>query len=228
NCADQLPAVPGPHTGNLLRAPACIRAVFHDRKSRSGPRQSIRGAPSRNGRGAREDPLRAAGIGIRQHHRRRADCVSLHDWCGEARGTRVRCVLDPLQPCEEAVAAPADKNYLFAELIAQIHRQPLRWRLIVIVAKPGDPTHDPSIGWPADRERVDVGTLTLDRVEAEELSTATDIVFNPLMLPAGMAPSDDPVVRARSAAYVESFSRGVGEAKQPSAITPADVEKREN
>src|SRR5262245_47973487 len=86
--------------------------------------------------------------------------------------TPVRWSLKPMQPFEAAGAAPPDKNYLFAELITQIHRQPLRWRLLVIVGKPGDPTNDPSIGWPADREQVEVGTLTLDRVEAEEVSVA--------------------------------------------------------
>jgi catalase len=47
------------------------------------------------------------------------------------------------------------------------------------------------------------------------------------MLPAGMAPSDHPIIRFRSAAYVESYTRRAGEAKQPSAITPADVKKGE-
>ena len=83
------------------------------------------------------------------------------------------------------------------------------------------------MGWTADREQVDVGTVTLDRVEAEERSAATDIIFNPLMLPAGMAPSDDPVIRVRSATYVASYTRRAGETKQPSAITPADVKKGE-
>jgi catalase len=112
----------------------------------------------------------------------------------------VRWILEPMQPFEAAGAVPPDKNYLFHELITQLHRQPLRWRLLVIVGKPGDPTNDPSIGWPADREQVDVGTLTLDRVEADEASAATDIKFDPLTLPAGMAPSDDPVLRVRSLA----------------------------
>ena len=141
--------------------------------------------------------------------------------------TPVRWILKPMQPFEAAGAAPQDKNYLFDELITQIHRQPLRWRLMVIVGKPGDPTNDPSIGWPADREQVDVGTLTLDRVEAEESSPATDINFNPLTLPAGMAPSDDPVLRVRSPVYSESYTRRTSEAKQPSSITPADVDKGE-
>ncbi|MBV8349896.1 MAG: catalase [Mycolicibacterium sp.] len=139
--------------------------------------------------------------------------------------TRVRWIAKPMQPFEAANAAPPDKDYLFDDLITQIHRQPLRWRLIVIVGEPSDPTNNPSIGWPADREHVDVGTLTLDRVEAEELSPARDIVFDPLMLPAGMAPSDDPVLRVRSRAYLESYSRRSGEPKQPSAITPADLKE---
>jgi catalase len=139
----------------------------------------------------------------------------------------VRWLLTPMQPFEAASTAPApqDKNYLFDALIAQIHRQPLRWHLIVIVGQPGDPTHDATIAWPAGREQLDVGTLTLDRAESDETSAATDINFDPLVLPAGIAPSDDPLLSARSAVYSRSFTRRAGEAKQPSAITPADVRK---
>jgi catalase len=139
----------------------------------------------------------------------------------------VRWLLTPMQPFEAASAASAaqDKNYLFDTLIAQIHRQPLRWRLIVIIGQPGDPTNDASIAWPAGREQVDVGTLTLDHVESDENSAATDINFDPLVLPAGIAPSDDPLLSARSAVYSQSFTRRAGETKQPSAITPADARK---
>jgi catalase len=74
---------------------------------------------------------------------------------------------------------------------------------------------------------VEVGTVTLDRVEAEESSAATDIFFDPLTLPAGMAPSDDPILLVRSPVYSESHRRRAGETKHPSAITPADVKKGE-
>jgi catalase len=139
----------------------------------------------------------------------------------------VRWLLTPMQPFEAAstASAPRDKNYLFDALIAQIRRQPLRWHLIVIIGQPGDPTHDPSIAWPEGREKVDVGTLTLDRAESDETSAATDINFDPLVLPAGIAPSDDPFLSARSAVYSQSFTRRSGESKQPSAITPADARK---
>jgi catalase len=141
----------------------------------------------------------------------------------------VRWLFTPEQSFEAASAAEAaeDKNYLFDALIVQIHRQPLRWHLIVIVGQPGDPTNDATSAWPEGREQVDVGTLTLDRAESEETSAATDINFDPLVLPAGIAPSDDPLLSARSAVYSQSYTRRAGEAKQPSAITPADIRKGE-
>jgi catalase len=139
----------------------------------------------------------------------------------------VRWWLTPEQPFEAASAAPAarDKKYLFDGLIAAIHRHPLRWRLMVILGQPGDLTNDASIPWPVEREQVHVGTLTLDKVESDETSAATDINFDPLVLPAGIAPSDDPLLSARSAVYSQSFTRRAGETKQPSAITPTDVRK---
>jgi len=71
--------------------------------------------------------------------------------------------------------------------------------LIITLGQPGDRTDDASVPWPDGREQVDVGTLTLDSVESEETSPARDINFDPLVLPAGIAPSDDPLLSARSA-----------------------------
>jgi catalase len=141
----------------------------------------------------------------------------------------VRWLMTPIQPFEAAstASAPRDTKYLFDTLIAQIRRQPLRWHLMVTIGQPGDPTNDATSSWPEGREKVDVGTLTLDRVESEETSAATDINFDPLVLPAGIAPSDDPLLSARSAVYSQSFTRRAGESKQPSAITPSDVGKGE-
>jgi catalase len=139
----------------------------------------------------------------------------------------VRWTLMPVQPF--AAAGPAggqtDKNYLFDALIASVLQHPLQWHLIVTVGQPGDRTDDATIPWPEGREQVDVGTLTLDSVESEETSPARDINFDPLILPAGISPSDDPLLSARSAVYSQSFTRRAGEKKLPSAITPSDVRK---
>ena len=72
-----------------------------------------------------------------------------------AASTPVRWLVTPMQPFTEANAsAPQDKNYLFEALIAEIHRQPLRWHLIVLIGQRGDPTNDASIAWPEGREKV--------------------------------------------------------------------------
>ena len=141
--------------------------------------------------------------------------------------TPVRWYLAPLQPFVPAdTAAPqTDKNYLFDGLIASIHQHPLQWRLIVIIGQPGDPTNDASSPWPDTREQVEVGILTLDTVESEETSPTRDVNFDPLVLPAGIEPSDDPLLSARSAVYSQSFTRREGEKKEPSAITPSEVQK---
>ena len=72
--------------------------------------------------------------------------------------------------------------------------------------------------WPASRERVDAGMLTIDHVQAEAPGNCRDINFDPLVLPAGIVPSDDPLLSPRSAVYSQSFSRRAGEQKQPSAV----------
>jgi catalase len=141
----------------------------------------------------------------------------------------VRWIVKPEQPLQAAkdASVPPDKNYLFDAFIAQVHRQPVRWHLVIIVGQPGDPANDATVAWPAGREEVNVGTVTLDRVESDDTSPARDVNFDPLVLPAGIAPSDDPLLSARSAVYSQSFTRRAGEAKQPSAVSPADVKKGE-
>lgn len=140
----------------------------------------------------------------------------------------VRWTLAPVQPFEPINAAhpeKADTNFLFDALIASIHQHALQWHLIITVGQPGDPTDDATIPWPTDRQQIDVGTLTIDQVESEETSPARDINFDPLVLPYGMAASDDPLLSARSAIYSQSFTLREGEPKSPSAVSPAETEK---
>ena len=153
-------------------------------------------------------------------------------WFMDASGTStpVRWSLAPLQPFAPANTtgpAPPDKNYMFDALIAGILRQPLQWQLIVTIGQAGDPTNDATIPWPDAREQVDVGTLTLDHVEGEsdDANSCRDVNFDPLVLPEGIAPSDDPLLSARSAVYSQSFTRRAGEKKLPSPVAPSEVQK---
>jgi catalase len=143
----------------------------------------------------------------------------------EGRSTPVRWSMVPEQPLVAAAPRSSndDANFLFDDLIVRLSRQPLRWHLVLMVGRPGDPTNDATLAWPADRERIDAGTLTLDSVESEETSAVRTINFDPLVLPDGIAGSDDPLLSARSAAYSQSFTRRVDEPVPPSAVTSAEV-----
>ncbi|HTA66831.1 MAG TPA: catalase family peroxidase [Bryobacteraceae bacterium] len=137
--------------------------------------------------------------------------------------TPVRWWMAPDQTLRTATSA--DKNYLFDALIAQVHAKPLRWRLILTLGQPGDPTADATLPWPPDRKQIDAGILTIDSIESEDISPARDINFDPLVLPDGIAPSDDPLLSARSAAYSQSFTRREGEHKEPGAVSTEEVGK---
>jgi catalase len=133
--------------------------------------------------------------------------------------------LQPFEPLDAANAGQTGKNYLFDALIAGIHANPLRWHLVITVGQPGDTTADATLPWPPDRQQVDTGTLTIDHVESEDISPARDINFDPLVLPNGIAASDDPLLSARSAAYSQSFTRREGEHKDRSAVSAAETGK---
>jgi len=141
--------------------------------------------------------------------------------------TPVRWSMVPEQPfaAAETAAAQGDKNYFFDALIASIHQHPLQWHLIITIGQPNDPANDATIPWPDTREQVEVGTLTLDQVQSEATGPCRVINFDPLVLPEGIVPSDDPLLSARSAVYSQSFTRRAGEKELPSAVTPAEVRK---
>lgn len=139
--------------------------------------------------------------------------------------TPVRWTLVAVDPAEPEQAQPQDPNYLFDDLVARMNKGPVEWHLVLIVGQPGDPTNDAASPWPDDRQRIDAGTLTLGAVEPEAPGNCRDINFDPLVLPDGIAPSDDPLLSARSATYSVSFTRRAEEPKTPSAVQTGTANK---
>jgi catalase len=116
----------------------------------------------------------------------------------------------PVSPDELAKRGP---NFLEQEIAERVRGGPQRWTLVVTVANPGDPTADPSKAWPEDRRTVEVGTLTVQQIQAERDGPCRDINFDPTVLPSGIRTSDDPFPAARSSVYAKSFDRRTAEAK---------------
>lgn len=115
----------------------------------------------------------------------------------------------------------ANANFLSQDLDRRLAAGPLVWDMVVQIAAPGDPVTDPSKAWPETRQEATLGTLTVVRAEAQADGPCRDLNFDPLILPTGIAATDDPVLHARSAAYSVSFNRREREISLGKSAYPA-------
>ncbi|TWH99743.1 catalase [Luteimonas cucumeris] len=125
------------------------------------------------------------------------------DRSGRRQAVRWRVVPDH----PPAADAAAGKDVLDAEITRRLAQGPLRWRLLVTLAAPGDPTNDATRAWPSGRPEIDAGTVVLQRSQPQDHGECRDINYDPLVLPDGIVASDDPLLPARAAAYAESYRR---------------------
>lgn len=113
----------------------------------------------------------------------------------------------PFAAMDAEARAAAGPDFLAAEFERRLAAGPVRWDMVAMLAAPGDAVDDPSRPWPEDREQVVVGVLELDAATPQATGACRDINFDPLVLPAGVEPSADPILSARSAVYARSFNR---------------------
>jgi len=106
----------------------------------------------------------------------------------------------------DAQTAKAQPDYLSQEILQRIGKAPVRFKLVVQVAGPGDKLDDPSIAWPSNRRVVELGTVEISRAVADSVTAQKSLMFLPSNVPAGIEPQD-PMINARSAAYPVSFGR---------------------
>ncbi|WP_438868127.1 catalase family peroxidase [Pseudomonas sp. L1(2025)] len=108
-------------------------------------------------------------------------------------------------------AQSRDPDFLAFGFAKLLQHGPARWHLMISLAEPGDVTTDATVRWPQARRQIDAGVLVIDAQQSQVDGACRDIDFNPLQLPAGISPSDDPLLLARQAAYAESHRRRVEE-----------------
>jgi catalase len=125
----------------------------------------------------------------------------------------------PFAALDKATLDALPRDYLFRDIIGRIARGPLRWRMIVTVANPGDRTDNATVRWTGPHRQVEVGTLVLEKAATEAVGGCRDVNFDPLILPRGVAASDDPLLPARSAAYSASFRRRAMEGPHQDALS---------
>jgi catalase len=106
-----------------------------------------------------------------------------------------------------AEAAKQPPDFLVDELPKRMAAEPVAFHVIAQLAEPEDQTRDPTQPWPADRKRVDMGTITLTRAASDNVRAQRELRFLPNRLTPGIEVSDDPLIDARVRAYVISFGR---------------------
>ena len=120
----------------------------------------------------------------------------------------------PFDPADDAILPP---QYLVDEIRRRVADAPVAWDLVLQLADPGDETDDLTSVWPEDRRLLRAGRLVVDRLH-EDQDAVDRSVFDPLDVPPGIEPSDDPVLHFRSEVYAESHRRRTSE-RRP-AIKP--------
>ena len=103
---------------------------------------------------------------------------------------------------DEAKTKGAD--FLRSELTERLPKGAVAFNVIAQLAQPGDQLTDPTEPWPADRAEINMGRLVINQITDQACDRET---FLPTVLPAGLAPSADPVLAARGGAYAVSLGR---------------------
>src|SRR5436190_3446260 len=112
----------------------------------------------------------------------------------------------------EAALSPDDAgkrspSFLREELEGRLRKGPAVFRLFLQVAADTDPTDDPTVLWPADRPRVELGRLEVTGVSPTGAADERRLIFDPTNRTDGIELSADPILLARSAAYAISYER---------------------
>ena len=106
---------------------------------------------------------------------------------------------------DEAKARGVD--YLQEDCLA---RDELAFRLLVVLAAEGDEVDDPTVAWPDERERVEVGRLVLAGPDTERERDGDILVFDPTRVTDGIELSGDQILRFRPRTYSVSVARRTG------------------
>lgn len=99
------------------------------------------------------------------------------------------------------------QDALRLQLKDQVAQSPVKFDMLFSFATEEDDENNPTVLWPQSRKTINAGTLVISRLQAQEGGVCENMNFDPLVLPTGIEPSADPILRARGAAYAESFRR---------------------
>jgi catalase len=115
---------------------------------------------------------------------------------------------ESLEP-EDAKARGGD--YLQEEIAERVTGEGAAFRLFVVIADDGDDVDDPTVAWPEEREKVEVGRVELTGIDESRERDGDVMVMDPTRVVDGIELSGDKILRFRAHAYSVSVERRSGE-----------------
>jgi len=106
---------------------------------------------------------------------------------------------------EQAAAKSGD--FLMDELTKRIAAGPVKFKIVIQLAEPGDVTSVATIQWPASRPTTDFGTITLTKKLNHDEPELKKMIFDPIPRVDGIEPAADPLFDVRAAIYLLSGRR---------------------
>jgi catalase len=128
----------------------------------------------------------------------------------QGKGRYVRYRFEPEggeRSISEEEARERGRHYLVDDIVA---RSGAAFNLVVVLAEEDDEIDDPTVAWPEEREKIEVGRLELGGPDSEREQGDDVLVFDPMRVTEGIEPSDDPILRFRPRAYAVSVQRRSG------------------
>jgi catalase len=107
----------------------------------------------------------------------------------------------------DVAAAAKSPNFLVEEIGPRLAHGPVRFGIFVQLAGPGDDETDASTTWPAGREEVAFGTITLTKRVDDQEPERRKIIFDPVPRVDGIESAGDPLTEVRADVYLLSGRR---------------------
>jgi catalase len=107
----------------------------------------------------------------------------------------------------DAGAAAQTPNFLFDEIQKRVAKEPVKFRIVVQLAKDGDIVDNATVRWPEDRPKVTFGEIGLTGITPNNASEQRSIIFDPIPRVDGIAASADPLFELRANIYLMSGRR---------------------
>jgi catalase len=108
---------------------------------------------------------------------------------------------------DDAASAAKTPNFLFDELKERIANGPIKYRIVVQLAKDGDTTDDATVRWPEDRPQLTLGEISLTSIAPDNPTEQQRLIFDPIPRVDGIEASADPLFEPRANVYLLSGRR---------------------